>query len=160
MSPLPYLVGYKADGDLNYINQNGTRALHFIAINPQLKQQALPNLKLQLFAQHPVTTLIKKDDGTYQYQSIIQTSLITTTAFNITDKGADFTLPAQTIGDFLLTLVDQNGSELSRVKYSIVGSSQQPLPKNAELTVKLNKTEFAPGEDIEMQITAPYTAQA
>lgn len=157
VSPLAYLVGYKADGDLNYINQNGTRALHFIAINPQLKQQALSNLKLQLFAQHPVTTLIKKDDGTYQYQSIIQTSLISNTAFNITDKGADFTLPAQTIGDFLLTLVDQNGSELSRVKYSIVGSSQQPLPKNAELTVKLNKSEFAPGEDIEMQITAPYT---
>ena len=57
-----------------------------------------------------------------------------------------------------MTILDRKWNRIkSKFKYSVVGNSQQPLPKNAELTVKLNKTEFNPGEDIEMQITAPYT---
>jgi alpha-2-macroglobulin len=157
VSPLTYLVGYKPDGDLTYIKQNGARNVHLIAINPALKQQALPNLRLQLFSQHPVSTLIKKEDGTYQYQSIIQTSQISNNSFAITDQGVDYSLPTQTIGNFLVAIVDQTGTELSRFNYSVIGNSQQPLPKNAELNVKLNQSEFAPGDDIEMQITAPYT---
>src|SRR5207245_2873016 len=54
-------------------------------------------------------------------------------------------------------VTDQNGMELSQFKYNVVGNNQQSLPKNAELNVKLNKTVFSPGEEIEMQITAPYT---
>jgi uncharacterized protein YfaS (alpha-2-macroglobulin family) len=157
VSPLAFLIGYKVDGDLQYINQNANRSIHFIAVNPALKQQALPDLTLKLFSQQPVSTLVKKDDGTYQYQSIIKTSEISSSAFNIAEQGTDYILPATIIGDFLVTVSTKDGTELSRLKYSIVGKSQQPLPKNAELNVKLNKTEFNPGDTIEMQITAPYT---
>lgn len=157
VSPLNYFVGYKADGDLNYIKQNGERGVNFIAVNPALKQQGLENLKIQLFKLLPVTTLAKKADGTYQYQSIIQNTEISSKAFSITEQGTNYPLETKDIGDYLISVLDQNGTELSRFKYSIVGSGQLPLPKNAELNVKLNKTEFAPGEEIEMQITAPYT---
>lgn len=157
VSPLAYLVGYKSDGDLNYIKQNAPRSVHFIAVNPQLKQQNLSNLKIQVFSQRPVSTLVKKEDGTYQYQSIIQTSQTSSNSFVIPEQGVNYSLPTDVIGDFLITIVNQDGSELSRFKYSVIGNSQLPLPKNAELNVKLNKTEFNAGEDIEMQITAPYT---
>lgn len=157
VSPLPYFVGYKSNGDLSFIKQNGARSINIIAINPQLQRQALDNLTIQLFNQHPVTTLIKREDGSYQYQSILQTTQMTSTPFTITVNGTDYTLPTQQIGDFLVSITDKNGLELSRFKYSVVGASQQPLPKNAELNVKLNKSEFTPGEEIEMQITAPYT---
>ena len=157
VSPLAYLIGYKPDGDLNYIKQNAQRSVHFIAVNPTLKQQNLDNLNIQVFSQRPVSTLIKKEDGTYQYQSIIQTSLINSTPFAIPEQGINYHLPTDSIGDFLISIVAQDGTEISRFKYSVVGNSQQPLPKNAELNVKLNKSEFNAGEDIEMQITAPYT---
>ncbi|WED44320.1 alpha-2-macroglobulin family protein [Legionella cardiaca] len=157
VSPLPYFVGYKPDGDLNYIKQNSQRSMKFIAVDPQLKQQAVGDLKLQLVSLHPVTTLVKNPNGTYQYQSIIQSTIVRTTPFAISDKGADFTLPTQEIGDFALNIIDQNNVELSHLKFSIVGASQTPLAKNAELSVKLNKDEFKAGEDIELQITAPYT---
>lgn len=157
VSPLAYLVGYKSDGDLNYIKQNAVRNVHVIAVNPALTQQALTDLKIQIYRLHPVNTLVKKEDGTYQYQSIVQSTLIKTQPFAMTDKGENYPLPTDQMGDFLVNIVDQNNIELSRFKYSVVGDSEQPLPKNAELSVKLNKSEFEPGEDIEMQMTAPYT---
>lgn len=157
VSPLAYFVGYKADGDLTYIKQNDQRHIHFIAINPELVQEPVSNLKIQLTALHPVTTLVKKPDGTYQYQSLVQTSVVSTNPFTVKADGTDYLLPTQEIGDFSVSVIDQNNTELSRFKYSVVGASQLPLAKNAELSVKLNKTEYHPGEDIELQITAPYT---
>ncbi|MHB1948766.1 MAG: alpha-2-macroglobulin family protein [Gammaproteobacteria bacterium] len=157
VSPLSYFIGYKADGDLNYIKQDSQRTVNFIAINPQLKQQAVNNLRLQLASLQPVTTLVKNPDGSYQYQSIIQTSVISTTPFSVSEQGTNYELPAQQIGNYSVTILDQNNTELSRLKFSIVGNSQIPLPKNAELNVKLNKTEYSPNDEIELQITAPYT---
>lgn len=157
VSPLPYLVGYKSDSDLNFIKQNSQQSIHFIAINPQLKQQTLNDLKLQLIALQPVTTLVKNPNGTYQYQSIVQTRVVSTTPFVTSDKGTNYTLPTQEIGNFAVSILDHNNIELSRFKFNVVGASVVPIQKNAELTVKLNKEEYVAGEDIELQITAPYT---
>ncbi|WP_082650292.1 alpha-2-macroglobulin family protein, partial [Legionella hackeliae] len=157
VSPLAYFVGYKSDGDLKYIKQNSQRNVHFIAVNPQLNQQTVGDLKLQLVSLHPVTTLVKKPNGTYQYQSIIQSTVVSTKPFAINEQGTDYILPTEQIGDFSLNVLDQNNTELSHFKFSIVGASQLPLAKNAELSVKLNKEEYKAGEDIELQITAPFT---
>jgi uncharacterized protein YfaS (alpha-2-macroglobulin family) len=157
VSPLAYFIGYKPEGDLTYIKQNSQIGIHWIAINPQLQTQAIDNLRLQLLSLQPVTTLVKKPNGTYQYQSIIQSKVISTTPFAIEGKGTQFVLPTQNVGNFAISILDENNSELSHLKFSVIGASQRPLAKNAELNVKLNKSEFKAGEDIELQITAPYT---
>lgn len=157
ISPLAYFVGYKADGDLSFIKQNGSRTINFIAINPQLSKERIPDLKIQLVSLHPVTTLVKKADGTYQYQSIIQSSIVSTDSFTIEEQGTNYALPTQQIGDYSLNIIDKDNTVLSQLKFSIVGASQQPLAKNAELSIKLNKDEYLANEDIEIQITAPYT---
>ncbi len=138
VSPLPYFIGYKPDGNLNYIKQNTLRNIHFIAVNPELKQQELNDLKIQLAEQRPVSTLVKKPDGTFQYQSIIQTRIIQTHAFSIQSQGTEFKLPTQQLGDFVITVLDKNKTELSQFKYTVVGASQASLAKNAELNIKLN----------------------
>lgn len=157
VSPLSFLIGYKADGDLSYIKQNSQRSVNFIAVNPSLKRQSLDNLKIQLLSLHPVTTLVKKEDGTYQYQSIIQTSIVDTKPFAVTDSGIDYALPTDQIGDFQLVVLNHNNTTLSQLKFSIVGASQLSLAKNAELQISLNKEEYKPGDLIELQIRAPYT---
>ncbi|MFC3907675.1 alpha-2-macroglobulin [Legionella dresdenensis] len=157
VSPLDYLVGVKPDGDLAYVKQNSQRSVSFIAINKQLQKQDVTGLKIQLIALQPVSTLVKKPDGTYQYQSIVQSRIIDSKPFVINGEGVNYPLPTETIGDFALTVVDANQNELNTLKYSVVGASQQAMAKNAELTVKLNKTEFNAGDDIELQITSPYT---
>jgi uncharacterized protein YfaS (alpha-2-macroglobulin family) len=156
VSPLTFLIGYKPNGSLNYIKQNADSTIQLIAINPQLKQQAADDLKLQLLSLHPVSTLVKKADGTYQYQSVMQTTVIKSESYRIADTGNTYSLPTETIGDFSLVILDKNNTALSKVDFSVVGASQAPLPKNAELTLKLSKTEFAADSDIDLQITAPY----
>ncbi|RUR17717.1 alpha-2-macroglobulin [Legionella sp. km535] len=157
ISPLAYFIGYKPDGDLSFIKQNGTRTVRYIAINPQLTKEEVQDLKIQLISLHPVTTLVKKPDGTYQYQSIIQSTVVKTDPFTVTEQGTDYSLPTQQIGDYSLNVLDKDNTVLSQLKFSVVGSSQQPLAKNAELSIKLNKDEYQANEDIEIQITAPYT---
>ena len=157
ISPLPFFVGYKADGDLSFIKQNGVRNINYVAINPQLSKEEIKDLKIQLVSLHPVTTLVKKADGTYQYQSIVQSTVISTKPFSIEETGANYSLPTQQIGDFSLSVLNKEETILSQLKFSIVGASQQPLAKNAELSIKLNKEEYKAGEEIELQITAPYT---
>lgn len=157
VSPLPWFVGYKADGDLHFIKQQGQRQVSFIAVNPELQQLAVSDLTLQYQSLHPVTTLIKKEDGTYQYQSVIQTTIVSSKPFQIEEKGSTINLPTDETGDFALVLLDKNNKQLSKVAYRVVGESQKPLAKNAELTVSLDKDTYLPGEDIQLQITAPYT---
>lgn len=157
ISPLPYFVGYKPDGDLSFIKQNSARSVNYIAINPELNKEKINDLKIQLVSLHPVTTLVKKADGTYQYQSVIQSTIISTTPLSISEQGTDYALPTDQIGDFSLSILGKDNTILNQLKFSVVGASQQPLAKNAELSVKLNKTEYQANEDIEIQITAPYT---
>lgn len=157
VSPLPYFIGYKADGDLTFIKQNDARKIHYIAINPQLGTEEISALRIQLTALHPVTTLVKKPDGTYQYQSTIQSSILNTSDLTINSSGTNYHLPTQQIGDYQLTVLGKGDTVLSQLKYRVVGASQTPLAKNAELSAQLNKTEYPAGEDIELQITAPYT---
>ena len=157
ISPLTYFVGYKTDGDLSFIKQNAPRSVNYIAINPQLTKEEIKDLKIQLISLHPITTLVKKPDGTYQYQSVIQSSELSTKPFTINEQGTSYELPSADIGDYNLNVLDKDNNVLSQLKYSIVGASQTPLAKNAELSIKLNKDEYKAGEDIEIEITAPYT---
>ncbi|HSW93509.1 MAG TPA: alpha-2-macroglobulin [Gammaproteobacteria bacterium] len=157
VSPLAYFIGYKADGDLSYIRQNSQRSVNIIAVNPQLKKQSVEGLKIQLAELHPVSTLVKNADGTFQYQSLIQTHLMDTKPFSVSASGTSYTLPTDRIGEFVVTILDQNNTELSRFKYVVTGTAQLSMAKNAELTIRLNKSEYQPDEEIELQITAPYT---
>lgn len=157
VSPLAYFVGYKPDGDLNYIQQNASRNLNFIAIDPSLKQISVQHLKLTLSALQPVSTLVKNPNGSFQYQSIIQSKVLQTSNFSVTAEGLNYALPTNQIGDFAIAITDENNVALSNVKFSIVGNSQQPLAKNAELSVKLSSENYKAGDDIELQISAPYT---
>jgi uncharacterized repeat protein (TIGR01451 family) len=156
VSPLPYFVGYKADGDLKFIKQNSQRSLQWIAIDPKLKQLAVKDLSLQVVAITPISTLVKRPDGTYQYQSILQNKIIQTKPLDISTEGTAFELPTAEIGDYAINIIDKNQTELSHVAFSVVGTSKRPLAKNAELDVKLDKEIYHAGEDITLQITAPF----
>lgn len=157
ISPLPYFIGYKPDGDLSFIQQNSQRKVHYIALTPQLTKQKIKDLRIQLISLLPVTSLMKKADGTYQYLSIIQSKVLQTEPFSLEKVGTYYSLPTQTIGNFALLVLDKEDSVLSRLNFSIVGASQLPLAKDAQLNVQLNQSEYKAGDDIALQITAPYT---
>ncbi len=157
VSPLSYLIGYKPEGDLSYIRQNSNRSINFIAINPELKKIAAPNLQVKIIKLNSITTLAKQADGSYQYQTVIQAHQIKQEPFNMTNSGINYILPTDQIGDYKVQIINQNNLLLSQVAFSIIGQSEQALPKNSTLTLKLDKKDYAPNDTIQMNITAPYT---
>jgi uncharacterized protein YfaS (alpha-2-macroglobulin family) len=159
VSPLSYLIGYKPDGDLQYINKGSRRSVDLIAVDPTLRQIAVPGLKAQIIEVRYVSALTRQSDGTYKYQSVKKEVPASSTDLAISAQATKFDLPTGNPGDFLLIVKDARNTELNRVSFSVAGKGNlsRSLEKNAELQIRLNKTDYAPGEEIELSIRAPYT---
>jgi uncharacterized protein YfaS (alpha-2-macroglobulin family) len=175
VSPLPYLIGYKADGNLGYIQRDTVRKLSFIAINPQVEPCAVEGLNLSLVEIRYVSVLVRQPNGLYKYQSVRKDYPLWTRKIDIPAGGLDYELPAGVPGEFRLVLSAPGASgagnagtgtdgagagdiEFNRVNFSVAGSAnlQRSLNRTAELEITLNKGDFNPGEEIAIMIKAPY----
>ncbi|QBL09086.1 large extracellular alpha-helical protein [Rheinheimera sp. D18] len=158
LSPLSALIGVKSDGELSYLKKQQSRSLAFIAINNALQQITLDNLSLKLVEKRALSSLVKQNDGTYQYQSIVQDITVSETPFSIAAVSTPYQLPTDNAGDFELQL-SQDGQLMGKVAFSVIGAGNisAMLEKNAALSVRLDKSDYKAGDWIELNITAPYT---
>ena len=158
VSPLTHLIGYKPDGELRYITRGSARSVELIAIDPALKKIALPGLKHQIIELRYVSVLTQQSSGTYKYQSVRKEIPVSAKPLAIPARGLQYALPTQNPGDYALIVRGPDDVELSRIEFSVAGQANltRSLEKNAELQIKLSKTDYAPGEEIELQIIAPY----
>lgn len=159
VSSAPYLVGVKNDGDLSYIQRNAKRSSHWQAIAPNLKPIAAEQLSLSWVERKFVSVLVKQPDGSYKYQSRKKEINRDTKAIQLPAGGSNLPLPTAEPGDFALVIRGQDGNELNRIEYTVVGAANiaRSLERNAELQLTLNKKDYKPGETIEVNIRAPYT---
>jgi len=158
VSDLPFLLGYKSNSNLEYIKRDSKHDIKIIAIDSKLKQTAVSGLRAVLINRLYVSTLVKQRNGTYKYQSVEKEVVISSKTISIPPEGLMYDLPAQKPGNYIISVRDNEDFELLRTGYSVIGKANlsRSLDKNAELQIKLNKSDFAPGETIEIQITAPY----
>ncbi|HEY2138615.1 MAG TPA: alpha-2-macroglobulin family protein, partial [Chthoniobacterales bacterium] len=158
VSALPYVVGYKSDGDLKYINASTPRGLDLVAVDSNLNKIALDNLTLNVIAQEYVSVVTKKENGSYAYESVLKERVANTEKIAISADGSHYQLPTGEPGDFIVELRDKDDRKVSRVRFSVVGRGivKRALDKNSELQVKLARTQYNTGEEIEISITAPY----
>jgi len=158
VSALPYVVGYKAGGNLSYINANTPLAVDLLAVDPQLKRIALENLTLNVIAQENVSVVAKKEDGSYGYESVLKERVAKSEKIAITADGLRYQLPTSEPGDYIVELRDGGGRKVSRIRFTVVGSGvvKRALDKNSELQVKLSRAQYNSGEEIEISITAPF----
>jgi len=159
VSPLPYLIGYKADGDLNYMSRGSERRLDLIALAPTGKRIKVEGLRAITFERKYVSVLARQDNGAYRYQSVKKEIELASKPFEIGAEGAHRKLPTDRPGDYALVIRDANDRDLQRIEYGVTGygNLSREVEKNAELQVALARTDVSPGEDLEMQIKAPYT---
>ncbi|MEO8133584.1 MAG: MG2 domain-containing protein, partial [Betaproteobacteria bacterium] len=158
VSNLPYLVGYKADGDLGYISRGAERSVNFVAINAQAKKIAADKMTLQKIERKYVSVLTRQDNGTYKYESRKKEVLLAEQPLTIEAAGHKHVVATDVPGNFAMVVRDAQGLEFSRVEYSIAGQANltRSLEKNAELQLTLSKKDFGKGEEIEVQVQAPY----
>jgi uncharacterized protein YfaS (alpha-2-macroglobulin family) len=156
--PMPYLAGFKADGDLHYVTKGAKRTVALIAIDHEAKKVPVNGLTMAWVERKYVSVLTKQENGTYKYESVKKEVGLRESSLSIPATGINYPLPTEQPGDYALLLHDNHGTELNRIEYSVAGKGNLTLSleKNAELKLALNKADYTPGEEIEVQIKAPY----
>ncbi len=159
VSSLPYVVGFKKDGDFSYVEMNAKRAVDWIALNPRLEKIAATDLECRLVESRYLSVLTKQENGDYAYESVLSERVVHTEPFTIPAEGLKYTLPTDVPGAHSLELHDSTGARVSKVSFHVVGrgSVSREVEKNAELQMKLSRKSYKTGEDIEISIVAPYT---
>jgi uncharacterized protein YfaS (alpha-2-macroglobulin family) len=158
VSNMPFLVGYKADGDLNYVSRAGKRSVELIAIDPKTARTDAKDLKLVHVERKFVSVLTRQPNNTYKYESREKRIQLEEKPFTIAAAGTRVVLATDAPGSYAYIVRDAQGQDLARVSYEVAGAANltRSLEKNAELQVKLSKKDFGPGEEIELSIQAPY----
>ncbi len=158
VSPLAYLVGFKAGGDLHYVGKDSKRSVQLIAINPDAKRIGVKGLKIAEVERRYVSVLTKQENGTYKYESVKKEIPLREAPLEIPASGLAYALRSDKAGDYALLVRDDHATELNRIEYTVAGAGNVTFSreKNAELRIALNKTDYAPGEEIQMDIRAPY----
>jgi uncharacterized protein YfaS (alpha-2-macroglobulin family) len=159
VSALPYVIGYKADGDLRYIDMNKPRAINLVAVDPQLNRIAVENVTLNLIVQEYVSVLKKQENGNYVYESVRKERPAKSEKISVAASGYRYALPTDEPGNYVLELRDDQNRTLSKLRFSVVGHAAvaAALEKNAELEIKLNAKEYKAGDEIAVSVTAPYS---
>jgi len=159
VSALPYVIGYKADGDLRYIDMNKPRAIDLAAVDPQLNRIAVENVTLNLIVQEYVSVLKKQENGNYVYESVLKERPAKSEKISVASSGYHYALPTDEPGNYVLELRDDQNRILSKLRFSVVGhaAAAGALEKNAELEIKLNAKEYKAGDEIAVSVTAPYS---
>jgi len=159
VSALPYVIGYKADGDLRYIDMNKPRAIDLAAVDPQLNRIAVENVTLNLIVQEYVSVLKKQENGNYVYESVLKERAAKSEKISVASSGYHYALPTDEPGNYVLELRDDQNRILSKLRFSVVGhaAAAGALEKNAELEIKLNAKEYKAGDEIAVSVTAPYS---
>ena len=158
VSALPYVVGYKADGDLGYVPTDTPRRIDLVAVDPQLNRIALANVVAEVIAQEYVSVLALQENGNYAYQSVLKERVVKTEQIALAADGLRYELPTTEPGDYILDLRTNENRRLNKVRFSVVGrgTTNRSLEKNAELQVKLDRASYNTGDEITISITAPY----
>jgi alpha-2-macroglobulin len=159
VSSLPFLVGWKADGRLDFIARGAARSIDLIAVDPQLARTAAPGLTVKRLERRYVSVLLKQDSGLFKYESRLKEVPLDEKPLSLPGGNAALAVDTGTPGDFSYVVTDADGQVYARIDYTVAGAANlsRSMEKNAELQVVLDRRDYAPGDTIRMQIQAPYT---
>lgn len=159
VAPMPYVIGYKADGPLGYIGKDTQRNLRLMCLGPDLKPRAAPALSARIVSIRHVSVLTKQDNGSYAYVSTRRETTASEAPFALPTEGAVHSLPTQAAGEFRFELRDNEARVVCAADFAVVGKGDpgRSLERDAELELKLARTNWSSGEPLEFNLTAPYT---
>ncbi|MCB9060246.1 MAG: hypothetical protein H6622_01835 [Halobacteriovoraceae bacterium] len=162
VSSLDYLIGYKLTGDYSFIKQGDSPFITIIGVNENYKKTKINNLKKTISKITYENILTKQSNGTFAYSSTKTESVLKDEKFNMNEEGIVFNLDTNNVGEYLLQIFDEQNNELFNFKYTVRGEQNltRSLERNAELKVELDKKSYNSGDNIQMEIKAPFTGHA
>ena len=158
VSPLPYLVAWKADGDLGFVKRGSPRRIDVVAVGPDLEPVETKDVTAELIEITYVSVLARQESGLLSYQSVKKETSRGKTALVLGKTPSPIQVPTDAPGKFVYVFRDGAGTEINRASFEVVGDGNVAgrVERNAELKVSLAKTDYAAGDEIEVAIVAPY----
>ncbi|MDR1177537.1 MAG: hypothetical protein LBK64_01780, partial [Spirochaetaceae bacterium] len=158
VSPLPYLIGYRSDGSLSYIQQDASRVISLLAIDSNAEKTTARDLTFSLVELRYVSALVLEPGGVYKYQSVQKEYPVSRETITIPPQGLEYRLPSSRPGEYRLVISGPDELEYNRLAFTVAGQQnlQRSLNRTARLDITLDKTDYAPGETMELMIKAPY----
>ncbi len=158
VSDAKYLVGYRASGDLSYVSMGAARSLNLVALDAAGARTSVSDLRMRVIRRENLTSLLKDYNGYYKYQTVTRDRVIRDTDFLIAQAGSNVQLDTQTPGRYVLQIMDGNQRILVHAEYFVAGNRNAAMTTdtNADLKIKIDRATYAPGDQIEIDITAPY----
>lgn len=151
-----FLIGVK-QADLHFLKENQEQKIQFLAVDDELKPFLAKNLKIELIENKPIRTLVRQSNGTYQYENLIKKEVIEVTPVDFESGELLFDIKTNRIGNFSLKVLNQENIVFAQVDYSVVGKGKAGLyERESELEIKLSKTDYNAGEEIEVEVKSPY----
>jgi alpha-2-macroglobulin len=158
VSPLPYLIGFKPDGELRYLSKDSAHSVDLIAVGPRGDRMEVKGLRAMLYERKFVSVLTRQDNGTYKYDSVKREIEATSKPLEIAAKGTKIPVNTAKPGDYTIIIKNAKDEELQRIEFSVAGSGNlsRSMDKNAELQLALKKTDIEAGDELEVSIKAPF----
>ncbi len=157
-STVPYVVGFKTESDISYLKENAEHHFDLLAIDSKLEKTELKKVKFQLSQIQYVSTLLKQPNGLFKYQSIKKDKVLKTEDIDLVAGDNKYKIPTDLRGDFYYTLTDSQNRELTRIDFSVIGDGEQQrgFDKSSELKLTLNRKDYSPEAEIEIELRAPF----
>ncbi len=153
-----YLVGRHTTANLSYINRNSTHSIDFIALDNTAQPTTVENLTVRFIRREKLTSLVKDYNNYYKYQTTTRDVIALQDKLEITTKGTSVDLVTNNPGTYFIQILDENEKTLSTTEYIVISDENIDLTatQSAELEIKLNSSTYLPGDNIQVNITAPY----
>lgn len=158
ISTLPYLVGWKSEDSLSWIAKDAKPVVSLVAIDSEARRTGAEGLKLRRYSRSWVSVLVRSSSGYYHYESRQKDTLLSEARLVIAASGKSLVLDTSLPGSYLYAIADANEQVFARIPYEVsgYGNLTRNLDRNAELKLALSKKDYAPGEEVELNLVAPY----
>ena len=158
VSDRDFVVGYRTASPLDFLPFNQPASIELLAVDRSQVPIGLSNCRFQLIELVNEPVLTKQDNGTFKYETVSQEKTVQDQAFALENKATSFSVPTNEAGKFRLQLLDQDGTPIFSLDYTVVGANQRnpALGEKTDLNLKLSKQTVVPGENLQVSLQAPY----
>jgi uncharacterized protein YfaS (alpha-2-macroglobulin family) len=161
VSEAEWLLGLRTPDPMDWIQRGQAREVELVAIGRDGAAIARDGLRAVRVERRHVSVLTRSDDGLFRYVSQLRREVRDDAPLALRAGPQRLRLDTSTPGDFTLELRDADGAVLNSVDYTVAGEADlsRSLDRNAELAITLDKASYAPGEEIQLSLRAPYAGR-
>ena len=162
VSSLEYVLASRPSALLSFIPKDRNVTVDFLALDNDLKPLNPGELTLVLSEPRTIVNLVSDHQGAYRYEQVPANRELSRETVRFVDKGSGpaltWTLPTQIPGERQLDVFNAKGELLASLPFTVAG---QTIAQNDDLPsgiirARLNKTDYAPGETLNIALTAPF----